>query len=186
MNPNRSHAGGLIAGAVLIAFGLLSVAGQIFDAAGWGVLWPLFVIGIGALFFVAMYAGGKGGAGFAVPGSIVGGLGLVLLFESLTKHWEMMAYFWTLIVFFVGVGIYIMGWYGENASQKKSGTGVMKIGIILFVVFGAFFESIFSSFDNLIFPILLILLGGYLVFARSGFLRRKSDEPANPTPPLNQ
>lgn len=58
MQPNRSNAGTLIGGAVLIAFGLLSLAGQIFRNVNWVGLWPLLVIGLGALFFVAMFAGG--------------------------------------------------------------------------------------------------------------------------------
>lgn len=184
MNTNRPNAGALIGGALLIAFGLLSLAGQVLPGVNWGSLWPFIIIGIGAMFFIAMFSGGKNAAGFAVPGSIVGGIGLVLLFQNITRHWESMAYFWTLIILFVGVGIYIMGWYGENEEQRKSGSGVMKVGFILFIIFGAFFESIFSSFSNMIFPILLILLGGYLVLTRSGLLGRKQKDEA--VPPMNQ
>jgi apolipoprotein N-acyltransferase len=186
MNTNRSNAGALIGGALLIAFGLLSLAGQYIRGVNWGSLWPFIVIGIGFLFFLAMFAGGKSAAGFAVPGSIVGGIGLVLLYQNITRHWESMSYFWTFIIIFVGLGIYIMGWYGENAGQKKSGAGVMKVGFILFVIFGAFFESIFSSFSNMIFPILLILLGGYLVFTRSGLLGRKQESDSEVVPPVNK
>ena len=185
MNTNRSNAGALIGGALLIAFGLLSLAGNIFRWVDWGLLWPFIVIGIGALFFVAMFAGGKSAAGFAVPGSIVGGIGLVLFYENVTQHWEMMSYFWTLIIFFVGLGIYIMGLYGENEAQRKSGSGVMKVGVILFIIFGALFESIFSSFTNMIFPILLILLGLYLVLTRSGLFGHKKEESHNTHTPIN-
>lgn len=179
MQTNRSNVGALIGGAVLIAFGLLALAGQIFRSVNWGFLWPFIVIGIGALFFVAMFAGGKGAAAFAIPGSIIGGIGLVLLFQNITSRWESMSYFWTLIILFVGVGIYIMGWYGGDEGQRKSGLGVMKVGLILFIIFGAFFEMIFSSFGNMLFPILLILLGVYLVLTRSGLLGgKKSDESA--------
>jgi hypothetical protein len=186
MQTNRSNAGALIGGAVLIAFGLLALAGQVFRGVNWGFLWPFIIIAIGALFFVAMFAGGKQTAGFAIPGSIVGGIGLVLLFQNITKHWESMSYFWTLIIMFVGAGIYIMGWYGGDANQKKSGLGVMKVGLILFIIFGAFFELIFSSFNNLLFPILLILLGAYLILSRSGLLGRKKDDVSSDViPPAN-
>ena len=74
MQTNRSNAGALIGGAILIAFGLLSLAGQVFHSVDWGFLWPFIVIGMGALFFVAMFAGGKQAAAFAIPGSIVGGM----------------------------------------------------------------------------------------------------------------
>jgi hypothetical protein len=149
----------------------------------WGWLWPLFVIGLGGLFFVAMFAGGRGASGFAIPGSIVGGMGLVLLVATITGRWQIMSYVWTLIILFVGIGIYMMGWYGGDANQKKSGTGVMKVGLILFIIFGAFFEAIFSSLGNYIFPILLILLGAYLVLARSGLLGGHKHEPQDALPP---
>jgi hypothetical protein len=172
MQTNRSNAGTLIAGTILIVFGLLALAGRLFSFVDWGFLWPFAVIGFGALFFVAMVAGGKQAAAFAIPGSIISGIGLILLFQNITDHWESMSYFWTVIIMFVGVGIYLMGWYGGDANQKRSGFKVMKIGFILFIIFGAFFEMLFSSFNNLIFPVLLILLGAYLVFTRSGLIRR--------------
>ena len=187
MQTNRSNAGALVGGALLIAFGLLALAGQVFRTVDWGFLWPFTVIGFGALFFVLMFTGGRGAAAFAIPGSIVGGIGLILLFQNITNHWESMSYFWTLIIMFVGIGIYIMGLYGGDANQKQSGWRVMKVGFILFIIFGAFFEMIFSSFNNILFPVLLILLGAYLVLSRSGlFGRRKNDESANPPiPPVS-
>ena len=187
MQTNRSNAGALIAGTLLIVFGLMALAGQVFRVVDWGALWPFIIIGFGALFFVAMFAGGKSAAAFAIPGSIVGGIGLVLLFQNLTDHWESMSYFWALIIMFVGVGIYIMGAYGGDENQKRSGWGVMKVGFILFIIFGAFFEMIFSSSRNIVFPVLLIILGAYLVLSRSGLLgRKKIDESSNDSiPPVS-
>ena len=181
MQTNRSNAGALIGGAVMIVLGLLSLTGQVFRNVDWGFLWPFTVIGMGALFFVAMLSGGKQTAAFAIPGSIVCGVGLVLLFQNLTHHWESMSYFWTLIILFVGVGIYVMGWYGGDENQKRSGFRVMKVGFILFIIFGAFFEMMFSSFSNIIFPVLLILLGAYLILNRSGLLGTKKTDAASDT-----
>ena len=181
MQTNRSNIGALVGGALLIGFGLLSLVIRYIPGLDLGNLWPLFIIAFGGLFFIAMFAMGKSGAGFAVPGSIITGIGLVLLYQTLTDNWESMSYFWTFIVFFVGLGIYIMGRYGGDASQRKSGAGVMKVGVILFIIFGAFFEMVFSSFSNMFFPILLILLGGYLVLSRSGIFGRKQAEPKDST-----
>jgi len=62
----------------------------------------------------------------------------------------------------------------------------MKVGLILFIIFGAFFELIFSSFNNLLFPILLILLGAYLILSRSGLLGRKKDDSSTDSiPPVS-
>jgi apolipoprotein N-acyltransferase len=185
MQSNRSNVGALIGGSILIGFGLLSLIPQVFRNLNWGFLWPFTIIGAGALFFVAMFASGRSGAALAVPGSIIGGVGLVLLFQNLTQHWESMSYFWTVIVMFVGLGIYLMGWYGEDEQQKKAGGRVLKIGFILFLIFGAFFEMIFSSFGNMIFPVLLILFGAYLVLTRSGLFRKNDNSGDTPVPPVS-
>ena len=185
MQTSRSNVGALVGGAVMIAFGILALAGQIFRSVNWGFLWPFTVIGFGALFFVAMFAGGKSTAAFAIPGSIIGGIGLILLFQNVTHHWESMSYFWTLIVMFVGLGIYLMGRYGDDEHQMKAGGRVMKIGFIMFIIFGAFFEMIFSSFGNMIFPVLLILLGAYLVVTRSGLLKKNDNSNDTPVPPVS-
>ena len=182
MKTNRSSAGTLIAGTILIVFGLLSLVPRFFDMIDWGFLWPFIIIGFGAVFFVAMFAGGKQTAAFAIPASIISGIGLILLFQNITGRWESMSYFWALIILFVGIGIYIMGWYAGDENQKRSGFGVMKVGFILFIIFGAFFEILFSSFNNILFPVLLIILGAYLVLTRSGLLSRKDtrvDEPSD-------
>ena len=98
MQNHRSNTGALVGGTLLIAFGLLSLASEVFRGLNWSFLWPFIVIGVGALFFVAMFAGGKQAAGFAIPGTIISGIGLVLLFQNITRHWESMSYFWTLII----------------------------------------------------------------------------------------
>ncbi len=185
MQTNRSHTGTLVGGALLVAFGLLSLASQVLRGFNWGLIWPFFVIGVGALFFIAMYTSGKQMAGLAIPGTIISGVGLVLLIQDLTHHWESMSYFWTLIILFVGLGIYIMGVYGNDLGQKQSGARVMKVGLILFIIFGAFFEMAFSSFGNLVFPILLILLGVYLVLSRSGLLGKREDTSSDTLPPVS-
>jgi hypothetical protein len=187
MQINRSNTGALIVGTLLIVFGLMALAGRFFSFVDWDSLWPFAIIGFGALFFVAMFAGGKGTAAFAIPGSIIGGIGLVLLFQNITGHWESMSYFWTLIITFVGVGIYVMGWYSGDENQKRSGWRVMKVGFTLFIIFGVFFETIFSSYSNILFPLLLIALGAYLVLSRSGLLgAKKADKPSEPIEPSDQ
>ena len=170
MSTNRTNTGSLIAGAALVVFGLLALAGQLFEGFNfWGVLWPFFIIGVGVLFFVGMYSGGKSAAGLAIPGSILTFVGLMLFLQNLSGYWESWSYGWTVILMAVGVGIYIMGRYTENQGQRESGSRLIKIGAILFVVFGGFFEMIFNSFafSKFLFPVALILVGMYLIFRRS-------------------
>jgi len=185
MQTNRSNMGSFVGGAILIASGLLSLAGQLFRALNWDFLWPFIIIAIGGVFFVTMFAGGKNSAALAIPGSIVGGVGLVMLFQSLTQHWETISYFWTLIILFIGTGITIMGWHAGDIKQKESGLRVMKIGFILFIIFGMFFEMVFSNYGNSLFPSLLIVAGAYLVISRSGLLGSRKNESTDSLPPTN-
>jgi hypothetical protein len=176
MNTDRAHNGALVGGTLLIGFGLLALAGQIFrNVLDWSFLWPLAIVVVGALFFAGMFLGGRSVSGLAIPGTIVGGMGLVLLYQNLTSHWESWAYSWALIVLLVGLGIFLAGAYGRNEGQRQAGFKVMKIGFILFIIFGAFFEMVFSMDRSLglrgvLFPSLLILFGLYLIVRRLGLL----------------
>jgi hypothetical protein len=190
---NKRNTGTLVAGAVLIAFGLLALFGQLFRGfAFWNYLWPIIIIAFGALFFVGMLAGGKSLAGLAIPGTIIGGIGLMMFFQNLFNHWESWSYGWTVILFLVGLGIFIMGLYSGNAANRQSGIKLMKIGAILFVIFGAFFELIFSinqtsGIRQYVFPAFLVVLGVYLVVSRSGMLRSRkqvsNEQPVVVPPP---
>jgi hypothetical protein len=183
----KRNSGALVAGLILIVFGLLALIGQLFRGFDfWGFLWPLFIIAFGVLFFVGMFAGGKSVAGLAIPGSIFSGIGLMMLFQNLTHHWESWAYGWTIILVSIGLGIFIMGAYTEDGHRRRAGMRVMKVGAILFIIFGGFFELIFSAFRlngvwQYLFPALLVLLGAYLVITRSGLLpSRHADSNDNP------
>jgi len=181
MNSQR-NAGSLIGGTLLVIFGVLALLGKIFQNYDfWGTFWPFFVIGVGLLFFVGMFAGGKSVSGLAIPGSIITTIGLMLFYQNITGHWESWSYGWTVILMSVGVGIFIMGLWGQNATQRSAGLRLLRLGLIMFVIFGAFFELIFTAGNpfglrSVIFPVGLILLGLYLVLSRSGLLPNRSDD----------
>jgi hypothetical protein len=185
----KRNSGMLVAGAVLIAIGLLSLLGQLFRGFSfWNYLWPFIIIAFGGLFFVGMFAGGKSLAGLAIPGTIISGIGLMMFFQNLLHHWESWSYGWTVILILVGLGIFIMGLYSGDTSRRQAGLRVMRIGAILFIIFGGFFELIFSAarpygVQRFIFPVLLVLLGGYLIVTRSGLL--PSRHPDTNEPPVN-
>lgn len=177
MDNSQRNLGALIGGILLIAFGALALAAQLISGFNfWNNFWPLMIAGFGTLFFVIMAAGGKSAAPLAIPGSIITVVGLMMFVQNLTGRWESWSYGWTVILFAVGLGIYIMGHYSDREEQSQAGVRVMKLGTFLFITFGAFFEMIFSSsrLAELAFPIGLILLGGYLVISRSGLLAERN------------
>jgi MFS family permease len=187
----KRNSGMLIAGSILIFFGLLALLGQVFRGFQfWNYLWPVILIAIGGVFFAGMFAGGRSVAGLAIPGSIFSLLGLMMLFQSLTQHWESWSYGWSVILVAVGLGIFIMGHYTEDEHRRQAGLRVMKVGAILFIIFGGFFELIFSitqpyGIQQYIFPALLILLGAYLVIVRSGLFNKHLDS-TNPAIDLSE
>jgi len=172
MNKPR-NTGALIGGTVLIAIGILSILGQIFrQISFWETFWPFTIIGIGAVFFAAMFAGGRSVSGLAIPGSIFSTIGLMLFYQNITGHWESWAYGWTLILMSVGIGIYIMGAWGDKPGQRQAGLRVLRVGLIMFVIFGSFFELIFTQgmqfgLRTIFFPAALIILGLYFILSRT-------------------
>lgn len=173
----QRNVGSLVGGAMLIIFGALALFGQVFRGFGfWDTFWPFIIIGFGAMFFLGMIAGGKSAAFLAIPGSIITVLGLMLFYQNLMNHWESWSYGWSVIIISVGLGIWIMGAWSGDVGQRKSGVGLMKVGLVLFIIFGAFFEMIFSSsgLRQYVFPIALILFGFYLVITRSGLFSKRS------------
>jgi hypothetical protein len=188
MSSHR-NAGSLVVGSLLIIFGLLALLGKIFQNFNfWNTFWPFFIIGFGLLFFVGMFAGGKSVSGLAIPGTIITTIGLMLFYQNITNHWESWSYGWTVILMAVGLGIFIMGVYGQSATQRAAGLRVLRLGVIMFIFFGAFFELIFTAgmpfgLRSIIFPAALILLGLYLIVMRSGLLPsgRSNETDSEPT-----
>jgi len=183
----QRNPGALVGGALLLALGVLALLGQVFRGFNfWSAFWPLIILAFGAMFFVGMIAGGKSLSGLAVPGAIISTIGLILFYQNLSGHWESWSYAWTVILFSVGLGIYIMGRYGEDEGQRKSGLTVMRVGAILFVLFGGFFELIFSAGHKFgprqfFFPAALILLGIYIIYNQMRPKQLESDMPVEET-----
>jgi hypothetical protein len=172
----------LVGGALLIFLGLLFLAGQVIQIPIWDFTWPFIIIGTGALFFVAMILGGKALGPLAIPGSIIAGIGLMLFVQNTFNIWESWSYSWALIIIFVGIGIFIYGAWSGLPETRASGWRVMKVGLILFLVFGAFFGLLFTLTgvygltSGVYWSALLIVLGGYMLISRAIRLIRRSEE----------
>ena len=189
---NKRISGSFVGGIILIALGLLSLFGQLFRGFPFlSYLWPFIIIGFGGLFFVGMLAGGKSMAGLAIPGALISGLGLMMFIQNLTGYWQSWAYSWTVILVLVGLGIFIMGLYTEDMHRRQAGIRVMKVGAILFIIFGGFFELIFTAFrpygiQQYLIPLLLVLLGIYLIVVRSGLFSSRRVDSYNQTINLSE
>jgi len=180
MSEKRNY-GALVVGGVLICMGVLALFERLFEGTRfWGMVWPFIIIGFGALFFVGMFLLGKSFAWMAIPGSIIAANGLMLFLQNLTGRWETWSYSWTVILMSIGAGIYIMGAWQGDASRRRAGVKLFEVGAVMFVIFGAFFEIIFSlgapqGMREYVFPVALLLLGTYLIVKRSGLFPRTKD-----------
>jgi len=126
--------------------------------------WPLWIVGIGVIFLVSAVASGV--SGLAVPGSIVSGIGGILWYQNSTGYWESWAYVWTLIIGFVGIGVFIMHTLDGNYRQAfKEGGATIFTSAVMFLIFGSFFRYIFGEepFLGEYWPVLLIVWGFWLL-----------------------
>lgn len=161
----------MIIGIALVGLGALFLLTQVLRINFWQFFWPFFIIVPGLLFFVGMVVGGKAAGPLAIPGSIVTMVGLILLYQSIFNHWESWAYAWSLIFpTSVGIGLAINGAWSGVPELTNRGMGWASAGVIIFLVAGAFFELLLNisnnPIGNIVWPGLLILIGGYLLMRR--------------------
>ena len=162
---NRNN---LIIGAILIAFGLMTIGGQLLNIRIGRVLWPFFIIVPGAL--LLSFAFSKkvfNGEPLAILGSMTTTLGLMLFYQSVTGHWASWAYSWALLApTSIGAGLWLYGSRKDRPDMVSSGKTVVTVGLIIFLVGAVFFEMLLgiSHLGGILTPLLLIGLGGFLLF----------------------
>jgi hypothetical protein len=167
---------GIILGGILVLVGFFFIVMQIFNfsfAIG-STLWPIFIIVPGLfLFGMALTKSGKDGERFANVGSIVTMVGLLLLYQNSTDHWENWAYAWALIVpTAMGVGQMVYGSMKHEPELVKSGARLSVIGAVIFLAGFFFFEVMIGMGGYALsrfgiarygLPVLLIGAGGLLI-----------------------
>lgn len=169
-------AGNAAVGVILVALGTLFLAAQFVDLRPWfgynfwHYFWPFFVIIPGLALFGGMLVGGRSAGGLAIPGTIITTVGLILLYQNVSNHWQSWAYAWALIPTAVGVGMMISGYWSEQPKQISIGRRMAGISFIVFLAGAVFFEFVlnFSGFARGVAgavagPALLIVLGLYLM-----------------------
>jgi len=180
----------VVLGILLIAFGLAFLVLQQLevDFARFG--WPLFVIVPGiALVIYGLYL--AEGSGAVVGGTITTIVGLILLYQNSTGHWESWAYAWALAApTGVGLGLILYGILRDQPSVVSGGLWPLGIGLAIFGVGFVFFEQLIGISDRQLpipgwfVPAALVVVGG--VFLWRGVNERRprlrAQEPMPPPP----
>ncbi len=185
---HRGSGGAAILGALLIVLGLIFLVGQYLNVDIGRFGWPFYVIGPG-LALLALGLTQRNGSGLAIGGSVVTIVGLILLYQNVTDHWESWAYAWALVApGGSGVGMLLYGTRARNASMARTGMWQVITALGIFAAGFVFFEGIIGisgrtfGLPGWIMPAIVIALGA-LLLAR-GFTARadahadESDEPA--------
>jgi hypothetical protein len=142
----RRPDGPTMIGVVLVLLGVVWLAGRIINVDLSQVPWPLYIIVLGvAILVLSLPARDRGGEGLAVLGAIVTMTGLVLLYQTITNHWESWAYAWTLIApGSVGVGLLVFGLFAGRPRLVAAGARTALTGLGLFLAGAVFFELILN------------------------------------------
>lgn len=156
-------------GGILIALGLLFLAAQQLNFNLAEATWPFYVIAPG----VALLALGltqSRGAGLTIAGSIVSIVGLVLLYQNATDHWESWAYAWALVgPGGSGVGMLLYGTRSGDARMARDGFRQILAALGLFAVGLVFFEGVIGisgrrlPLPDWVLPVAIMVIGALVL-----------------------
>ena len=171
MNWNFTEHRRSVLGVMLIGIGAVLLAAQIFGNMA-GFLWPLFIVVPGAALMVVGMASDGWARNLAIPGTVIGGIGLILFLQNTFNHYESWAYAWALIPFFVGFGTMIAAEGDTGTGDPDTAHHLMKWSITVFLILAALFEFfIFGGGGmaaRIVVPILLIAAGAVALFGQHG------------------
>lgn len=165
-------------GGILILMGIVFFISQQLNIDLSEATWPLYVIAPG----VALLAFGltqARGVGLATAGSIVTLVGLVLLYQNATDHWESWAYAWALVgPGGSGVGMLLYGTRSRDNKMARDGFWQILTAMGLFAVGLVFFEGVIGISGRRLplpewgLPVAIIVIG-ILVLLRGLTTRRE-------------
>jgi hypothetical protein len=153
----------IIAGIILIGVGLFFLVLPAFPNLSSVIdisqQWPLIIVAIGFIFLLGALVGTPE---LAIPASIIMGTGAILYYQNLSGNWWTWSFIWALYPGFVGIGIIISeALQGRGRSGLRTGSRLIVISVILFLVFGFFFGAGMAS--GVMLALLLIALGVWVI-----------------------
>jgi hypothetical protein len=181
--PTGEREGGpsaAVLGVLLIAVGILFFIGQLVDFDWGGELWPLYIVGAGAVLVVFGLAQ-RGGSGLTIAGSIVAVVGLILFYQEWADHYESWAYVWPLTApGGSGLGMLLHGTRFDDGKLVRDGMWQIVVALGILAAGFVFFEGIIGlsgdrwNLPSWAGPALLIGVG-LLVLVRAITTGRRSD-----------
>jgi len=163
-NSNRIT---VILGTFLVAIGVVFLLLNLIPGVNMGQTWPVIFFFLTVAFYLPSLlwpSARRGLAGLFIPGSIMLVLGLIFLYNVLTRDWASWAYAWLLIPGGVGLGLMLganIGGWGRGPAQ--TGLWLMGVDLGLFALFATIFG------DNVIirtFGPVVIILAGVVILVR--------------------
>jgi hypothetical protein len=185
IQPPQSRSGSpgaAVLGGILIVLGLVFFAGQQLNFDIGEAAWPFYVIAPG----VALAALGltqRRGSGLTIAGSIVTVVGLVLLYQNATNHWESWAYAWALVgPGGSGIGMLLYGTRSGDAKMARDGFFTILTALGLFAAGFVFFEGIIGisgrrlPLPQWMLPVAVIVIGVVVLLRGLTFRRQPGQD----------
>lgn len=148
-------------GGILIVIGIVALLNNIglidYQISIWK-FWPLFLL-IPGLTFEYHYFSKEGNAGLLVPGGILTTYGLLFMYCSFVSY-SVLAYLWPVFIGGVGVGLFQLYYFGKEDRALF----YVSMSFIAFAVLTSFL-GILNIKGNLVLPIILITIGGIILFS---------------------
>jgi hypothetical protein len=175
--------GPAVLGAILIILGAIFLAGQLFDFDIGEVGWPFFVIAPGVVLLVLGLTM-RDATPMIIAGSVVTTVGLVLLYQNTTDHWESWAYAWALVgPTAAGAGSVLAGTRNGNRGLVRTGFWQALVGLALFAAGLFFFEGIIGisgrrlPLPEWVLPAAIVVAGAVLIVWSLAGRRTATDAP---------
>jgi hypothetical protein len=152
---------------ILIGLGLTFLVFNFIPGFTISRAWPIILIIVAIGFFlppVAWPAARRSLSAFFIPGCILLILGVLFLYNTLTRDWTTWAYVWMLIPAGVGLGLALASHFG---AWGKAST---QVGIWMLLISVA----VFSLFTTLLGTSVLKIVGAFLLIAAGLYIFFKS------------